>query len=149
MYNVDHGTFLFLELLLLNVINDSSWNQFVDCSWNEVVDSNINISSFSDNLLFVDNFVNKLSDGSWNVSDSSSSDLVNDNLWLSSMLSLDDGIVDSSWSIGELSLGDMFVLSLDNIVIDCSCLIFDSCLLELIHRSNWSCEALSLSQRFG
>ena len=97
----------------------------------------------------MDSFVNILSDGSWNISESSSGDFVNDDLWLSSVLSLDDSIVDSSWSISELSLGDMFVLSLDNVVIDSSRLIFQSCSLELVHRSNWSSEALSLSQRIG
>ena len=97
----------------------------------------------------MDSFVNILSDGSWNISESSSGDFVNDDLWLSSVLSLDDSIVNSSWSISELGLGDMFVLSLDNIVIDCSRLIFESSLLELVHRSNWSSEAFSLSQRIG
>ena len=97
----------------------------------------------------MDSFVNILSDGSWNISESSSCDFINDDLWLSSVLSLNDSIVDSSWSISELSLGDMFVLSLDNIVIDCSRLIFESSLLELVHRSNWSSEAFSLSQRIG
>ena len=97
----------------------------------------------------MDNFVNKLSDGSWNISESSSSDFVYDDLWLSSMLSLDDSIVDSSWSISELSLGDVLVLSLDNIVIDCSCLIFDSSFQELVYRSNRSTKAFSLSQWIG
>ena len=81
----------------------------------------------------MDSFVNILSDSSWNVSGSSSCDFVNDDLWLSSVLSLDNSIVDSSWSISELSLGDMFILSLDNIVIDSSGLIFESCLLELVN----------------
>ena len=97
----------------------------------------------------MDSFVNILSDGSWNISESSSCDFINDDLWLSSVLSLNDSIVDSSWSISELSLGDMFVLSLDSIVIDCSCLIFESCSLELVYRSNWSSEALSISQWIG
>ena len=97
----------------------------------------------------MNSFVNILSDGSWNISDTSSSDFINNDLWLSSVLSLDDSIVDSSWSISELSLGDMFVLSLDMIVIDCSCLIFDSCSQELVYRSNWSSEAFSLSQWIG